>query len=166
MACQTRQAFRPCYRCEQVHSFPSFCSWLRSCGSSWSSGQDLLEASGRSLSSVEEQDSSVEGTSYTSSWKPGTRLSVIQQPLPLPWWWSCCGWRCSHSAFALQSIGEACLLTRATGMVSHRCCICSSACTLVSRLAFASREPTFRWRRIHGLLHSCLTPVRTWRLAT
>ena len=41
-------------------------------------GQDLLEAFGQSSSSDEEQDSSVKGTSYTSSWKPGTRLSAIQ----------------------------------------------------------------------------------------
>ena len=166
MACQTTQAFRPCSRCEQVHSFPSFCSWLQSSGSLWSSGQDLLEAFGRFLSSVKEQDSSVEGNSYTSSWKPGTRLTSIQQPLPSPWLLACCGWRCSHSAFALQSIGEACLLTQATGTISRGCCICFSACTSVSPLAFASHEPTFRWCRIRGLPHSCLTPVRTWRLAT
>ena len=82
MACQTRQAFLPSSRCEQVRNFPSFDSWLRSCGSLWSSGQDVLEAFERSSSSVEEQDSFVEGTWYTSSWKPGTRLSAIQKPLP------------------------------------------------------------------------------------
>ena len=112
MACQTRQGFHPCPRCEQVGNFPSFCFWSRSCGSLWSSGQDLLEAFGRSSSFVEEQGSSVEGTLCTSSWKPRIPLFAIQQPLPLPWWLSCCEWQCSHSAFALQSKGEACLLTQ------------------------------------------------------
>ena len=53
-------------------------------------------------------------------------LSAIQRPLPSPWWLPCCGWQCSHSAFALQSNGEACLLTQLTGTVSCSCCICSS----------------------------------------
>jgi len=162
MACQTRQAFLPSSRCEQVRNFPSFYSWLRSCGSLWSSAQDVLEAFEWSLSSAEEEDSFVKGTSYTSSWKPGTRLSAIQRSLPLPWCLSCCGWQCTRSAFALQSIGETCLLTLATGTVCCGCCICSSTCTLVSRFAFTSRAPTFRWHRIHGLRRSCLAPVRTW----
>jgi len=54
MACETRQAFRPCSQCEQVCNFPSFCSFsdyeaVEAC--------DLLEAFGWSSSSVEEQDS-------------------------------------------------------------------------------------------------------------
>ena len=35
-----------------------------------------------------------------------------------------------------------------------------------SRCHFASRAPTFRWHRIHGLRRNCLTPLQTWRLAT
>lgn len=101
MAGQTKQAFCPCCRCGQVCNLASFCSWWRSCGSLQSSGQDLLETFGQSFSSVKEQDSSIEGTSYTTGWRPGTRLSEFWWPLPSPWWWPCFRWRCSHCLCSL-----------------------------------------------------------------